>query len=127
MMDIIIENLVQVATAALLMLLSVLGAWLTAKIGKRQELSAINAAQNEVITLAQLTVEELQQTVVDGLKASSKDRKLTKEEIEQLGEQLIDMTIEKMSAPAGQLLTAAGVDVVALIKGAGEEWIRRIH
>ena len=126
-MDVIIENLVQIAATLLITLIGVLGTWLTAKLGKKTELSAIHAAQGEVITLAQQTVEELQQTVVEELKAAHKDHKLTKDEIKALGKQLIDQTIRKMSDPSAQLLSAAGVDIRALIKGAGEEWIRKIN
>ena len=41
------------------------------------------------------TVEELQQTLVEGLKAGREDGKLTKEEIASLGEALLDGTIAK--------------------------------
>ena len=122
-MDYIIEIGAQIVTALLVTLIGVMGAWLTAQIAKRQELASINAAQQEVITAAQITVGELQQTVVDGLKAARKDGKLTKSEIENLGQQLITMTMDKLSKPAYNLLKAAAVDVNALIKGAGEDWI----
>ena len=71
------------------MLIGALGTWITAKIGKKQELANINTAQQEVVSMAQQTVSELQQTVVEGLKATHEDHKLTKEEITALGETLI--------------------------------------
>ena len=73
-----------------------------------------------------VTVEELQQTLVEGLKAGREDGKLTKEEIASLGEALLDSTIAKMSAPTAKLLAAAAVDVTALIQGAGESWIAKL-
>ena len=74
--------MVQIVSTLLITLIGVMGAWLTAQIAKRHELASIHAAQQEVITAAQITVGELQQTVVDGLKAARKDGKLTKSEIE---------------------------------------------
>ena len=106
--------------ALLIMLIGALGTWITAKIGKKQEYANINTAQQEVVSMAQQTVSELQQTVVEGLKAAHEDHKLTKEEITALGETLIQKTMEKMSTPTKNLLNTAGVDIIALIQGAGE-------
>ena len=126
MNEVIIETAVQILATLILTLIGVLGTWLTAKIAKRNELANINAATNEVIGAAQLTVLELQQTVVDGWKAASADGKLSKDEITQLGTMLIDKTMEKMSDSAKNLLTAAGVDITAIIKGAGEAMIQNM-
>lgn len=123
MVEIILTNLVEIVAAVVLMLIGVLGTWLTTKIGKKESLQTINAAQQEVIQMAQITVSELKQTVVDGLKAGHEDGKLTKEEIAALGQTLLEKTMAKMSTSTYNLLNAAGVDVVALITGAGESWI----
>ena len=123
MVEVIMENLVDVIATLIITLIGVLGAWLTTVLAKRAELDSINTAQQELIAAAQITVGELQQTVVDGLKASREDGKLTEEEIITLGTSLIQMTLEKMSVPAQKVLNAAGVDIVALIQGAGEDWI----
>ena len=126
MVDIIIENVAQIVATLVITLIGVLGAWLTTKLAQRQELSSINTAMQEVILLAQQTAAELQQTVVDGLKAGRVDGKLSEAEIKALGETLITKTMEKMSAPATKLLTSATVDVSALIRGAGESWINKM-
>jgi hypothetical protein len=126
MVDIIMESVVQIVVTLMLTLIGVLGTWLTLKLGKKEELAAINVAQQEVIQLAHLTVEELQQTLVEGLKAGREDGKLTKEEIAALSEALLDGTIAKMSAPTAKLLAAAAVDITALIQGAGEAWVAKI-
>lgn len=81
MTNVIIENLVQIVATLIVTLIGVLGAWLTAKIAKRAELSNISTATDEAIRAAQTTVLELQQTTVDKLKAASADGKLTKAEI----------------------------------------------
>lgn len=121
-----IELAVQVLAALLLTLIGVFGTWLTVRLGKHTQLANINAAQAEVIKAAKITVGELQQTVVDGLKAASADGKLTKQEISELGDILIAKTLLKISDPTYKLLTAAAVDVNALITGAGENWINKL-
>lgn len=123
MTDIIIEVIVQAVGAIALMAITLLGTWLTSLIGKKTALININLAKDEVIGAAQLTVEELQQTLVEGLKAAHEDGKLTNDEIAELGKQLLEGTWAKMSKPTADLLEAAGVDLVNLIQGAGEAWL----
>ena len=125
-MDVWIEYGVEVAATLLIALIGVFGAWLTAKIGKNAHLENIHTAEQEVIRMAKITVGELQQTVVDDLKASRADGKLTREEIASLGRQLVEKTVEKLSAPAYALLQAAAVDVAAMITGVGESWICKL-
>ena len=126
MVEIIIENVVNVLAALLIALIGVFGAWLTVKVGKKEELKSINAAQQELITMAQITVGELQQTLVEGMKAAAEDGKLSSEDMIMLGNMLLEKTMNKMSKPTYELLNAAGVDVVALIRGAGEDWINSL-
>ena len=127
MNEAIISLIAQVLATLLIPLIGVLGAWLTAKIGKRVELSNINKAKDELIIAAQQTVMELQQTVVEGLKDVAIDGKLSEEEITELAGLLVSKTKEKMSLPAIKLLEAAAVDVNALIRGAGEALINQMH
>ena len=121
--DILIENAVNIAAAFFIALIGVFGAWLTAKLGKATQLDTVNRAQQELIKLAQITVGELKQTVVDGMKAAHTDGKLTKEEIAQLGQLLYEKTAAKLSASAMDVLTAAQVDISALITGTAEHLI----
>lgn len=126
MSDIILQNVTQVVATLLITLIGVLGAWLTTKLAKKEELKNITAATNELVGAAQLTVLELQQTVVDGWKKINADGKLTDDEKKWLGNALLNKTKEKMSTPAMDLLIAAGVDINAIITGAGESMIRSI-
>lgn len=127
MQDTIITIVAQVVATLLITLIGVLGAWLTAKIGKRVELTNINKAKDELIEAAQQTVMELQQTVVEELKAAAKDGKLTEDEITELSIMLLNKTKQKMSLPSIRLLESAAVDVNALIRGAGEALIAELH
>ena len=121
--NILIENAVNITAAFFIALIGVFGAWLTAKLGKATQLDTVNRAQQELIKLAQITVGELKQTVVDGMKAASQDGKLSKEEIAQLGQMLFEKTTAKLSASAMDVLTAAQVDISALITGTAEHLI----
>ena len=123
MNEVIIETIVQIATTLLLTLIGVLGTWLTAKIGKKKELEAISAATWEATEAAQRTVLELQQTVVEGMKAASEDGKLSDAEIKELGALLLEKAMAQMSQPAIDLLTSAGKDISTIIQSAGEGMI----
>ena len=123
MNNVIIETIVSVAANLAITLIGVAGAWLVAQIGKSQKLNTINAAVDELTTAAEVTVLELQQTVVDDLKAASADGKLSKEEIADLGKKLLDGALEKMSLSGINVLKAADVDISAIITGVGEALI----
>ena len=97
---VIIETVVSVVANLAVTLIGVLGAWLLMQIGKTKKLFPINTVVGELTNAAEQTVLELQQTVVDDLKAKSADGKLTQEEITDLGKKLLDGTLAKMSVPA---------------------------
>ena len=125
MNEALITTVAQIVSAVCITLIGVVGAWLTAKIGKQQQLASVKAATEQVVEAAQLTVGELQQTVVEKLKAAG-GGKLTEAQVAELGELLKAKTLQKLSTPVIDLLTAAAVDVQALITGAGEDWIGKI-
>ena len=126
MNTVIIETIVSVLANLAVTLIGVLGAWLVAQIGKTQQLKTINAAVGELTNAAETTVLELQQTVVDGLKAASADGKLSKDEIAELGGLLLEGALRKMSDSGIAVLKAANVDINAIVTGAGEALIARM-
>lgn len=126
MNEVIIELVAQIVGTFALMLIGVAGTWLTTKIAKRNELATIAAATAEATDAAQRVVLELQQTLVDGMKASCEDGKLSDSEIEQLGALLLNKALAQMSEPAKNVLAAAGKDVSAIIQSAGEAMILAI-
>ena len=123
MVETIIEVVANVFFEFILALFMALLAWLSAKIAENKKLTNINEAKKEVDDAVFQTVSELQQTVVDGLKAAAQDGKLTPEEISELGYDVLDGVMRKLSAPSIKLLRAAGVDLEAYIKGAAEKWV----
>ena len=120
MSEVIMEVAAQAAGALLVAVISVAGAWLSAKIGRRQELASIAAATEEAAEAARRVVLELQQTAVEGMKAARVDGKLSRAEVEQLGKLLLEKSLAQLSLPARQVLEAAGKDVCAIIRSAGE-------
>lgn len=126
MEPVIIETIVSIVVKLAVTLIGVLGAWLLAQIGKSQRLSTVDKAVEELIKAAEQTVWELQQTVVDDLKAGASDGKLTQDEISELGKKLLNGSVAKMSDSAIGVLRAAKIDVDAIITGAGEALIARI-
>lgn len=120
MNELIIELAAKIIGTFVLMLIGVAGTWLTAKIAKRNELATIAAATEEATEAAQRVVLELQQTLVEGMKASCEDGKLSESEIAHLGALLINKALAQMSEPAKNVLAAAGKDVSAIIQSAGE-------
>ena len=126
MNTVIIETIVSVLANLAVTLIGVFGAWLVAQIGKTQQLKTINAAVGELTNAAETTVLELQQTVVDGLKAASADGKLSKDEIAELGTLLLEGALRKMSDSGIAVLKAANVDINAIVTGAGEALIARM-
>lgn len=123
MTDVIIENIVRIVAALLMMLISVGGAYLTSLIAKHEKLKSIGTATQQVIDAAIQTTGELQQTVVNDMKAASIDGKLSKEEIDTLYHDVVVLTLDKLSAPTINLLNAVGADIEAIIHGATEDWI----
>ena len=126
MNEVIIEMVAQIVGTFVLMLIGVAGTWLTAKIAKRNELANIAAATAEATDAARRVVLELQQTLVEGMKASCEDGKLSNSEIEQLSALLLNKALAQLSEPAKNVLAAAGKDVSAIIQSAGEAMILAI-
>ncbi len=123
MNEVVIETVVSILANLAVTLISVFGAWLLMQINKSQKLMTINEAVDELTKAAEQTVLELQQTVVDDLKAASIDGKLTQDEIDDLGKKLLQGTLTKMSDAGMGVLKAANVDINAIITGAGEAMV----
>lgn len=115
-----------VIEAACMMLLTVAGTAWAAKNKDKAYLQNINIAFDNVFKMAKITVGELKQTVVDGMKAAADDGKLSDEQIQELQGELLAKTLEKLDAPTKDVLAAAGADICAIIAGVGEDWVREL-
>ena len=77
----------------------------------------------EVIEAAQITVRELQQTLVGNWKEQQENGKLTAEQIAELKQKSIEITLKKLSEPTLKLLESAKIDVEVMITSAAEAYI----
>ena len=126
MREVFIEVGTQVIFELLMLLVGILLAYLSKLLAKTQRLEHVSAALEELEKVVRTVVGELQQTTVDILKAQSADGKLSKDDIDYLGHQLIDKVAKQISAPAAETLYAAGVDVEAMIHSFAEAYIAKI-
>lgn len=125
MTDIIIENIVKITAALLLMLIGVLGTYLTTLAAKRAETANVSEALRALTEAAKTIVGELQQTIVGPLKDAAADGKLTPDEIADLRNMLVAQTKQKMLPSAINIINAAGADIEAIILGVGENLINK--
>lgn len=100
--------------------------WCVTRIAKTEKFKSISEVLTQLSTTVEDTVGELQQTVVDGLKAAASDGKLTPEEVSALNAKLLDLVKAKMAQPAIDLLNAAQIDINALIAGMAEAAIKKM-
>lgn len=120
LLNTLIETLMNLLSVLLVTVITVALSRLSAKLAGRKELENLSAAIDEVSAMAAQTVDELQQTAVTGLKSASEDGKLSEEEIRLLGKSLLTLTTAKLGRPVTDIISAAGVDLAALIRSAGE-------
>lgn len=100
--------------------------WCVTRIAKTEKFKSISEVLTQLSTTVEDTVGELQQTVVDGLKAAASDGKLTPEEVSALNAKLLELVKTKMAQPAIELLSAAQIDINALIIGMAESAIKKM-
>lgn len=126
MREVFIEVGTQVVFELLMLVIGVAFAYLTKLIGKSRKLEHIASAMEELERVVKNVVGDLQQTVVEGLKAASADGKLSDEDIYDLGRLLVRKTSEQLSNPAASTLKAAGIDIENMIHSIAEAYIERI-
>lgn len=100
--------------------------WCVTRIAKTEKFKSLSEVLTQLSATVEDTVDELQQTVVDGLKAAASDGKLTPEEVSALNAKLLELVKAKMAQPAIDLLSAAQIDINALIIGMAESAIKKM-
>lgn len=126
MREVLIEVGTQIIFELLMLLVGVLFAYLGKLIAKSKKLEHISMALGELEVVVQNVVGELQQTTVDAMKEASADGKLTPDEIKHLGSLLVSRSLDRLSAPASETITAAGIDIESMIHTIAEAWIAEI-
>ena len=129
-MDIFIQVIIQYVAEILGLLIitaiGILGAALLNKLNQNSKLTNLAKATTQVISASQDTVRRLQQTFVDGWKENAVDGKLTPEQIVELKQKTIEITLEQLGQPVLDLLLAAKIDVEDLITNAAESYINQM-
>lgn len=116
----VLTKLIEVLAALAVTGIGIAGTWLLGKLAQKKQFQNVADAVGLLTAAAQQTVQELQQTVVDDLKSGGK---LTEEQVDILKTQLVTMAEAKVSPAIIKLIEAAGIDVTAVIQGAGESMI----
>lgn len=126
MREAIIEVGTQILFEIFLLVLSIGFAYISKALAKTKKLEHVSLAMDEMREVVIAVVGELQQTAVEGLKAASEDGKLSKNDIEWLGKQLVDKVAKGLSTPSIDTLNAAGVDIESMIHSIAEACIASI-
>ena len=126
MREVFIQVGTQIIFDLLMLFVGVMFAYLSKLISKSKNLEHIAASMDELERVVTAIVGDLQQTTVEGLKAASEDGKLSKTDIQWLGEELIKKASAQISAPAADTLISAGVDIEGMIHSIAEAWIAEI-
>ena len=122
-MNTIIQYVAEIVAILVISAIGVFGSWLLNKMKQQKGLENIAMATEQVIKAAQITVRELQQTLVGNWKANQENGKLTPEQIIELKQKAIEITMKKLSEPTLKLLESAKIDVEVMITSAAEAYI----
>ena len=121
-LNVFIQCISEIVALVIISLLGVLSAWLLNKLKQKKGLENITIATEQVISASQKTVLELQQTLVEGWKRAQ-DGKLTEEQVNELKQKVLEITLAKLADPTVKLLEGAKVDVLTMITSAAESYI----
>lgn len=122
-MNTIIQYVAEIVAILVISAIGVFGSWLLNKMKQQKGLENIAMATEQVIKAAQITVRELQQTLVCNWKEKQENGKLTPEQIAELKQKSIEITLKKLSEPTLKLLESAKIDVEVMITSAAEAYI----
>ena len=126
MKEILIEQAAQLVSTIVVTLIGLLAAWLSAKFNEHMKLKNLVSALDTCLKMTQVTVGELQQKFVEGMKEANEDGKLTEEEIKELNSSLIVYTKEKMTPELINVIVSAGIDINKFILDAGEGYVQEL-
>lgn len=126
MKEFLIEQAAYIITTVVVTAIGILGAWLTAKLSKYIKIKNTTSALDTCLEMTKVTVGELQQKFVEGMKLANEDGKLTEEEIKELNISLITYTKRKLTPSIINLITAAGIDINQFILDAGENYVQEL-
>jgi hypothetical protein len=101
------------------------GTWVMVKLAQEKKLENITEATGQLLEAINITVISLQQQFVEDWK-KNQGGKLTEQQIMELKQQVIAITLESLSQPTIDLLNAAKVDIINIISTAAEAYILKL-
>lgn len=122
----IISNAVSIVAAIVIGLAGVALQYLKVLIATKLKMDTLAKAIAELDGDIAGVVGELQQTVVDDLKAAAADGKLTQDEIRMLKQDLLEGVRDRLSDDATAIIEAAGIDIHNYILSEAEAVIHSI-
>ena len=122
---ILIQNIIEIVSAAVLLGLGTVGTWALGKLGQDKKLKNITEAVGQLLEATNLTVVALQQQFVEDWK-QNQNGKLTEQQIAELKQQAINITLNHLSQPTINLLNAAKVDIINIISTATEAYVLKL-
>lgn len=126
MKEFLIEQAVQIITTVVITAIGLLSAWLSAKLNKYLKIKNTTEALDACLKMVQITVGELQQRFVEGMKTANEDGRLTSDEIKELNASLISHTKDKLTPSIINVISSAGIDVNQFILDAGEHFVQEL-
>lgn len=124
--NVLIEALVPVAVQIIVGVVGILGALFLGQLRKVKALQNVTAAVDLLQGAVIDTVNANQQQLVDDLKATAEDGKLTEGEIAMLQARTIERVKAKVGPAVANVITAAGIDMNQLILDSADAVIREI-
>lgn len=126
MKEILIEQAAQLVSTIILTLLALLATWLSTKLSNYIKIKNLSSALDTCLKMTKVTVGELQQKFVEGMKIANEDGKLTDEEIKELNSSLIMYTKEKMTPEIINIIVNAGIDINKFILDTGDSYVQEL-
>lgn len=120
-----VQNIIEIIGAAVLLGLGISGTWALSKLGQDKKLKNITEAVGQLLEATNLTVVALQQQFVEDWK-QNQNGKLTEQQIAELKQQAITITLNHLSQPTLNLLNAAKVDIINIISTAAEAYVLKL-
>lgn len=120
-----VQYLIEIIGAAVLVGIGISGTWALTKLAQNERLQNITEAVGQLLEATNITVTALQQQFVEDWK-KNQNGKLTEQQIAELKQKVVAITLEHLSHPTLELLNAAKIDIINIINTAAEAYVLKL-
>lgn len=120
-----VQYLIEIIGAAVLVGIGISGTWALTKLAQNEKLQNITEAVGQLLEATNITVTALQQQFVEDWK-KNQNGKLTEQQIAELKQKVVAITLEHLSHPTLELLNAAKIDIINIINTAAEAYVLKL-